>query len=279
MRPAFRYPGGKFYLSERIAALFPSHTIFVEPYAGSAGLMLRKKKVPIEILNDIDDAVMNLWTMIRDHPKELISLISDLDYSEDQFLYSKARSLAPAGTTLTHHLYWAAHTMVLHRQSRSAMGKEFAKPGQGELRLRGGLPDNENSWRTTPELIPKISNRIQDVILTCRPAINILHAYRDDRQACLYIDPTYLACTRVAKDVYKHEMSAADHMHMLDTVRISKAAIYISGYPSDLYTELLPKSMGWSRIEFHVKNSSGQNKVKEDRIECVWSNRPLLSVR
>jgi DNA adenine methylase len=275
MRSFIKMFGGKFNLFRRIIALFPDHATYVEPYVGSGIVLLNKPLSPIEVANDIHPSLMNLWRYVRDRPEPLCSLISGLDYDEAQFLYSKARSTAPASPHPTHLLHWAAHTLVVNRMSRSAMGKEFAVPGVGDERLRGGFPDNVNAWRTTPDVIRAASRRIQGVTIASKPALELIHTYLDDPSAVLYLDPCYLPCTRKSREVYEYEMTARDHMHLLDAIRISKAAIFLSGYRSDLYAEYLPKSMGWNRIEWVVSNSSGQNKIKEPRIECVWSNRPL----
>ena len=44
------------------------------------------------------------------------------------------------------------------------------------------------------------------------------------------------------------------------------------GYRNDLYDAALA---GWRRVEVKVKNHSGSGKVKQDRVECIWINRPV----
>lgn len=70
-------------------------------------------------------------------------------------------------------------------------------------------------------------------------------------------------------------MTARDHMKMLDSIRMSRAAFFLSGYPSELYDEYLP---GWYCQKRIVANHSGQNRKKEKRVECLWSNRPFPKV-
>ncbi len=43
----------------------------------------------------------------------------------------------------------------------------------------------------------------------------------------------------------------------------------ISHHRHKLYDDMLD---GWTRHEFDMPNHSGQGKVKERRVECVWTN-------
>ena len=249
MRSVTKSPGGKRLISKQIVSLFPEHTSYHEPFFGSGACLLRKSPSPIEVASDADVGLMNAWTMIRDEPGRLSRLVAALPYEADQFEF------------------------VVNRMSRGAMGEEFANPAAGASRLRGGIPDNINSWKTLPDTIMEVSPRLGDVMFVPLPFDRVVSDHQiNNINVCIYLDPPYLPSTRTARDTFRREMTGADHMAMLLRIRHAKAAIFLSGYPSAMYSEMLP---GWHCFKIVVPNSSGQNRVKQSRIECVWSNRPL----
>ena len=68
----FRYAGGKFYARKLILSHVPSHTAYIEPFAGGGSIFFAKHKVPFNQLNDIDDELINVYLTIRDNPDDLI---------------------------------------------------------------------------------------------------------------------------------------------------------------------------------------------------------------
>jgi DNA adenine methylase len=66
-------------------------------------------------------------------------------------------------------------------------------------------------------------------------------------------------------------MTRADHERLLEVLRGCRSRVFLSGYQNPLYGEALA---GWTRHEFDMPNHSGQGKVKQRRVECVWENPP-----
>ena len=266
MRSFTKIHGGKARIHARITALFCHHNTYVEPYVGAGSVFLNRPREPIEFISDIDPALMNCWQIVRDEAPALAAIIADIDYKEKQFAYS----LAQLPTLALHPLHWAAHFLVVSKMSRGGIGKDYASPGVGDDRLRGGHPDNVNAWKTTPDAILEVSARIQYTIISCMPALKAIYAYMHNKKAIIYLDPPYLPSTRVSNSVYDYEMSGDDHLVMLNAILDSDAAVYLSGYPSEMYSDIL---RGWDSISWEVPNNSGQNDKKQSRTETVWSNR------
>ena len=74
MKALFGRPGGKKTLLKRLLALIPKHRIYVEPFAGSAGLLFAKSPSRFEILNDTDLEVLNFFRVVKHRPAELAEL-------------------------------------------------------------------------------------------------------------------------------------------------------------------------------------------------------------
>lgn len=271
-RSAIKSHGGKFNLAKSIVSRLPDHDIWIEPFFGSGVITLNKPRAAIEYANDLDPALINFWTVLRDQTPSFCGMVADLEYDADQFAYSFERWREPRGKSEAHRLHWAVHYFVVNRMSRGGMMRDFAVPGAGEARLRGGLPDNVNAWETIKAELPAIAERMRHVILANQPAEKLILEYRDVPNCVMVLDPPYLPDTRMTKDAYRFEMNGRDHMHLLDAIRMSKATFFLCGYPSPLYTEYLP---GWHCVETVVANSSGQSKTKESRTECLWSNKPF----
>ncbi len=88
--------------------------------------------------------------------------------------------------------------------------------------------------------------------------------YETAGRVLIYSDPPYLHSTRTSHHRYNHEYSEENHISLLLHLRkLSKSgvAVMVSGYPSDLYDELLPD---WRTLEFQVMTRGGV------RTEKLW---------
>lgn len=66
--PIVPWLGGKRRLAERLLALFPPHECYVEAFAGGAALFfLRPQPAKVEILNDANGELVNLYRVVQHH--------------------------------------------------------------------------------------------------------------------------------------------------------------------------------------------------------------------
>jgi len=71
----FRYAGGKFYARNLILEHIPDHSYYIEPLAGGSSIFFAKPKTNNNWLNDIDEALINTYLVIRDRPDSLIEFL------------------------------------------------------------------------------------------------------------------------------------------------------------------------------------------------------------
>jgi len=65
--------GGKRRLADRIFPLFPQHSCYVEPFAGGAALFfLRQVPAEVEVLNDVNGDLVNLYRVVQHHLEEFV---------------------------------------------------------------------------------------------------------------------------------------------------------------------------------------------------------------
>jgi DNA adenine methylase len=101
----------------------------------------------------------------------------------------------------------------------------------------------------------------------CRDAIAYLREQRCGPDTLIYCDPPYLHSTRPeSTDLYRFEMTDAQHVELLEVLSRIPAMVMISGYHSRLYSHKLAK---WRVFAINTVNRQGHH-----RTEYVWANFP-----
>jgi len=68
--PIIPWIGGKRRLAKHILPLFPEHTCYVEPFCGAAALYFMKEPTKVEVINDVNADLTNLYRVVRHHLEE-----------------------------------------------------------------------------------------------------------------------------------------------------------------------------------------------------------------
>jgi DNA adenine methylase len=68
--PLVPWIGGKRRLAAQILPLFPAHLCYVEAFAGAAALFFNKEPSKVEVLNDINGDLVNLYRVVKHHLDE-----------------------------------------------------------------------------------------------------------------------------------------------------------------------------------------------------------------
>ncbi len=97
-------------------------------------------------------------------------------------------------------------------------------------------------------------------------ALTFLQSYTFTGNELVYCDPPYLHETRSKLNLYRHEMSHADHVRLLDILKSLPCMVMISGYRSDLYMDTLAE---WNTKTFQAMTRAGRTAT-----EYVWFNYP-----
>lgn len=70
-KPIIPWIGGKRKLAEHILPLFPEHINYVEPFCGAAAIFFIKEPSKVEIINDVNGDLVNLYRVVKHHLEEL----------------------------------------------------------------------------------------------------------------------------------------------------------------------------------------------------------------
>ena len=253
---ATRFWGGKSALmpvGRWIASLLPAErkATYVEPFAGMLGVLLHRPKVAIEIANDLNGRVVNWWLAVRDHREEFGRLIVNTPYSRqlfDDYLASLDEG-APLERAVKFHLVVCA----------SQNAGDAGAPGFG-LSYTDSSPAAK--MHNFANRIDAISNRVRDVQLDCRDAVEVLHRTQHVANAVIYCDPPYEATRTEA-----YSVAELDRDELFKSLQRQQGRVAISGY-GDQWDHL-----GWHRSELqHQISAPGIGDKVRTRTEVLWMN-------
>ena len=92
VKPFIPWMGGKSRLSDKILPLFPEHTCYVEVFAGAAALFFKKEPAKVEVLNDLNGDLINLYRVIQHHLEEFVRQFKWAISSRQVFEWEKQKA-------------------------------------------------------------------------------------------------------------------------------------------------------------------------------------------
>jgi DNA adenine methylase len=241
---------------------FPPHKIYVEPFGGAAGVLLQKPRSYSEVYNDLDDGIVNLMRVMRDREQrdQLLEILVLTPYSRTEFLLAYEPTDDPAES--------ARRTII-----RAQMGFGSAGATKGATGFRSDANRDYGTaahlWAQYPDCLASIGQRLAGVMIENRPAVDLIRD-QDSPETLFFVDPPYVMDTRVMRTssrYYKHEMTDADHLELINVLRSVRGMVVLSGYESDLYSSALS---GWEQHTTNARISAGRGSAI--RTECVYLN-------
>jgi len=145
--------GGKRRLAKHILPSFPDHKCYVEPFAGAAALFFMKEPSKVEVINDTNSDLVNLYRVVQNHLEEFVRQFKWSLVSREMFAWEKLKHV----DTLT-DIQRAARFYYLQQQTF------------------GAQPDH-NSFGTST---------------TCGPGLNLLRIEENLSQAHLRLSRVFV---------------------------------------------------------------------------------------
>lgn len=254
-RPVLRYHGGKWRLADWIISHLPPHHCYVEPFSGAASVLMRKPRSAVEVYNDLDASVINLFRVLRDPvtAEQLRRAIELTPYSRAEFI----AAWEPSDDQVED----ARRLIVRGAQSIGAK-KRCSRNG-----WRAGPTHHTptSMWRGWPAQIPHYVERLREVLIEQQPATDVIRQF-DTPATLFYVDPPYVLATRAwdHRKIYAHELTDDDHRQLLDQLCAVRGMVLLSGYRSELYDTALA---GWARHDVHARAQGNRA-----RVESLWLN-------
>lgn len=258
MKPVLRYFGGKSKIAKDIINLMPEHNVYCEAYGGGASVLLNKASSKnVDIYNDIDNNVFNLFKVLRDEEKTkiLIDKLLLTPFSREEFKQSYLS---------TDDEIESARRLLI----RSYQGFSADATTGGVTGFRVDCSSSAiTTWQSVHQRLISASQRFRSVVIENKPAIDLIASLDERDDVLFYLDPPYMTETRVThgnKKGYSHEMLDEQHEELLNVILKSKNKVMISGYENPLYKD---KLKNWSLTTFDSEKLSHRASK-----EFLWMN-------
>jgi DNA adenine methylase len=259
--------------------LIPEHTCYVEVFGGAAALLLNKPPGPMEVYNDIDSELVNLFEVIRDDVDAFVKQADWLLYSRE--LYEKWKSDLKNGDVPEDHVERALRFWYLMRSSFAA------HPYKGWAFCRNVARNRPLSLTNALGNIRTIHDRLRTVEidhLDFRRCIK----NRDGPETFMFLDPPYLDAEEYRLGVF----TLQDHTDLADILRHarSKWLLTIGDHPKirklyngfqteHLKTHLsVPKIIGDKRPTFKQRIIRNYEPPREPLYAPVAAQSPIMDL-
>jgi len=277
LRSPFRYFGGKGNMLAKLLPLLPPHKVYVEPFCGAASLFFAKQPSPVEVLNDLNEDVVNVFRVLQDKEthEELRFRLMYTPYAQSEFLRA-AEMLSQKNLTPVDRA-WA----FMVKQNMGFSGTKGIGAGcwSRAFVFSQSCADTCNSWLMRLSMLDAWRWRLMMVQIDCRDALEVIR-YWDSPDTLFYIDPPYVPETRKTLNAYAYEMSAEQHKELVELLLGIKGKAVVSGYEHPLYSPF--RQSGWGVHRFQTSchtvgrtrengmQGKGSASAKVPRTEVVW---------
>ncbi|RLM41884.1 DNA adenine methylase [Haloarcula sp. Atlit-47R] len=245
----FRWYGGKYSHLTWLLPRLPETEHYIEPFGGSAAVLLNRSPSSIETFNEIDTEVTTFFRVLREQREELLEQIALTPFARSE-LKNAVAARDQEGTT---DLEKARAFFVRAGQTRSGLAQE-ATPGRWaycKTTSRREMSGSVSRYYGRLDDLYAVAERLRRVQIENKPALDVIERY-DSEDALFYCDPPYPPAARTDTNAYGHEMSTADHRELADHLRSCSGKVAISSYRTDLYDDLFSD---WTCLEAPEKTA------------------------
>lgn len=256
MKPLISYYGGKQRIAKKILEYFPPHHVYVEPFVGGAALLFAKESPQtknqgqnIEVINDKDELLINLYRMAQDKPLELAHKLKLTLFSQSE--YKKSVQILRNHTDYTDlEKAWAYYTNI-EQGFANTIGNSW---GIGKKRNLGHELFIKN------ERLLSIFDRLKYVHISCEDALACIKRW-DSPNTFFYLDPPYPNTNQGHYTGY----TLKDWTILCDTLDQIQGSYILSGY----YQHKQPQSVK-RVIQIQTKSTAAAGSNTEMRTEILW---------
>lgn len=255
-------------LAPWIISHFPEHRVYVEPFSGAASVLIRKERCYSEVYNDLDDDVVNLFSVVRDPAlcETLITLLKQTPFSRTEWRAAYRSTKEPVER--------ARRLLIRSFQGfgSASYNAEYSTGFRSNSNRSGTTPAHD--WANFSDCLRPLIVRMQGVVIENRDALKLIPEH-DSPETLFYVDPPYARSTRnTSGKVYRFEMDDGGHRALAELLHQVKGMVVLSGYASDLYDQELFPTWPRSQRPFFAGNQNGRSM----RDEVLWIN-PACAAR
>jgi DNA adenine methylase len=221
------YIGGKSSLSSWIISNFPQNytgMTYAEPFGGGGWVLYKKQPGNLEVYNDLNADLVNLFTIIRDNYEVFAHKAEWSLHSREMF----NRALES--------LQGTAHEDMAERALQYAIKRVQAFAG-GNSKSWGyavsGEKPSSGKWLPFLKKLEMLNARLKRVQIECLDYEKLIRKY-DTANTLFYCDPPYVD----AEQYYEVAFSREDHTRLKDVLTGIKGKFILSYYDHEHVREL-----------------------------------------
>ena len=243
LKPPICRVGGKSKLRNTIIEMIPKHTCYVELFFGAGWVYFGKEESKVEVINDIDSELVNLFKTIKYHSPEIERLLQYEFSGRDIFEEYKNCSIE----YLT-EIHRAIRFLYLITQSFAGKGKVY---GYGTTK--------KPSQHIFKEVLGEIRERLKNTYVENLSFEKIIDKY-DREHSFFFCDPPYFETSG-----YDNKFGEEEHIILLDKLKNLKGKflLTINDHPKvrEWYKDFNIKEV---EVNYSVsKDEKGRGKYKE----------------
>ncbi len=257
MKPIFGYYGGKQRMAHNIIPHIPRHTVYVEPFAGSAAIFWMRQIPNIanrdnycEVLNDKDEEIINFYRVLQNQ-QSFDALQHRLDFTPYSRLEHK-KAKERTGTTPEERAWDFLVNVLMGFGGQLDTGYGYA------LKSR-----NLATYFLKQKNLRKYAERLLYCNIECLDALEIIRRY-DSPQTFFYCDPPYPGSVQGHYGGYSIE----DYQNLIEVLKTIKGSFILSNYRQGIEPE------EWHSYDFDAQMSilNGKDRidVNTKRTETIW---------
>lgn len=227
------YIGGKSYLAGWIISNFPKNyqqKTYCEVFGGGGWVLFKKEQSNVEVYNDLNKQLVNLFRVIRDNYPEFSHRAGWTLHSREMYLEAIQRLREDKFLS---DVEKAMHYATLRIQTFSA-GNSFS---WGYMISADKIASGK--WLPFIKRLELINTRLKRVQIECLDFEKIIEKY-DTKNTLFYLDPPYVGVEFYYKNAdvdFKRE----DHIRLAKTLKRIKGKFVMSYYENELVRELYGK--------------------------------------
>ena len=267
----FTYWGGKTNIVDWVISHFPSNyeeLIYVEPFCGSAVVLLNKSESRHEIISDLDKNLFYIYRAIRERPDELKKLMDETAFSVNELNYAVDvinGEQQPVSDDWIHIARAKLVTMMQGVMGRPVKGAVSC--AISELQTRNS---RTRTFRYRYAGIHNVTDRLKHVYVLNKDALKIIEHY-DSPKTFFYLDPPYPETSQVG---YDHCFSMDDFNNLTEKLKTIEGKYLISFEMKDgmeCKNDLAGRQL-WERKTVRNSKTGINSDVGKYVIECLMSN-------
>ena len=249
LKPPIARMGGKSKLRKTIIEMIPDHTCYVEAFFGAGWVYFGKDESKVEVINDIDKELINMFKVIKYHAPEIERLLEYEFSSRD--IFSEYKDLNPETMT---EINRAIRFLYLVSQSFAIKGDHY---GYG------------TNTKPSPQIFYKnvlneVKSRLRNTYVENLSFEKVIDKY-DREYSFFFCDPPYFETCG-----YGNEFGEKEHLLLRDKLSSIKGKFLLTINDHEQVREWYK---GFNIKEVQVNYSIGKEKKSRGKYnELIITN-------